>query len=87
MFCNVSLCYSLITMEKTDPVKAEVGSLIYQNCGHQVGTFFFNSYSNETMPIFLHHSYLVLKEMIGEQKTKEQINTILRKYSVVVPYE
>jgi len=74
-------------MEKTDPVKAEIGSIIAQNCGKQVGDFFNQTYEVETLPIFLHHSFLVLKEMIGEQKAREQLTNVLRKYSVVVPYE
>ncbi len=74
-------------MEKSDPVKGEICSIISQNCGADVGKFFRITYEMETLPIFLHHSYLVLKEMIGEQKSKEQINNVMRKYSVVVPYE
>ena len=74
-------------MEKSDPVKIDIGSLIAQNCGDQVGSFFVNTYEEETLPIFLHHAFLVMKEMTGEQKAREQMGNILRKYSVVVPYE
>jgi hypothetical protein len=74
-------------MEKTDTVREEINVLISQTCGEQVANFFDNTYAGETLPIFLHHSFLVLKELSGEQKAREQLNNVLRKYSVVVPYE
>lgn len=74
-------------MENTEPIRAEIMNLIAQNCGRNIGQFFSNTYGRETLPIFLHHSFLVLKEMTGEQKAREQLGNILRKYSVTVPYE
>lgn len=74
-------------MENTEPIRLEITSLVAQNCGQQVGRFFSNTYAGEILPIFLHHSFLVLKEMIGGQKARELISNILRKYSVTVPYE
>ena len=74
-------------MENTEPVRLEVTALIAQTCGQQVGKFFTNTYSGEILPIFLHHSFLVLKEMTGIQKAREQLSNILRKYALTVPYE
>lgn len=74
-------------MENTEPIRTEITTLVTQNCGQQVGKFFTTTYAGEILPIFLHHSFLVLKEMAGEQKAREQLSNILRKYSVTVPYE
>lgn len=74
-------------MEKSEPVRGEITSLVAQTCGTQVGKFFTNTYATEILPIFLHHSFLVLKEMSGEQKAREQLSNVLRKYNVTVPYE
>ena len=74
-------------MEKTDPVRVETISLVSQVCGEQVGKFFATTYESEILPIFLHHSFLVLKELTGEEKAREQINSILQKYSVTVSYD
>lgn len=74
-------------MDKSEPVRGEISSLIVQTCGEKVGHFFSDTYANEILPIFLHNSFLVLKEMTGEQKAREQLNNILRRYSVTVPYE
>lgn len=74
-------------MEKTDPVRSEVTALVFQNCGEQVGKFFSNTYQTEILPIFLHHSFLVLKELIGESKAREQLDGILRKHTLEVSYE
>lgn len=81
------LCYSEIVMEKNNVVRGDITLLITQVCGGQIGKFFSTTYSKETLPIFLHHSFLVLKEMVGAQKAREQLNTILRKNAVIVPYE
>lgn len=74
-------------MENTEPIRVEIMALIAQNCGQQIGKFFSNTYAREILPIFLHHSFLVLKEMTGETKARELVSNILRKYSVTVPYE
>lgn len=74
-------------MENTEPIRKDIMTLIIQNCGQQIGQFFSNTYGREILPIFLHHSFLVLKEMTGEQKAREQVSNVLRKYSVTVPYE
>lgn len=74
-------------MEKTNIVRADITSLVAQTCGRQIAAFFSTTYSSETLPIFLHHSFLVLKEMTGAQKAREQLNAILRKYGIIVPYE
>ncbi len=73
-------------MENTEPVRSEIALLVSQNCGQKVGNFFSTTYSSEILPIFVHHSFLVLKEMIGEAKAQELVNNVLRKYSVTVPY-
>lgn len=74
-------------MENTEPVRLEITALIAQNCGQQVSKFFTNTYAGEILPIFLHHSFLVLKEMTGVQKAREHLSNVLRKYSLTVPYE
>lgn len=74
-------------MENTEPIRIDIMTLVAQHCGKEVGKFFSNTYAREILPIFLHHSFLVLKEMAGEQKAREQLSNILRKYSVTVPYE
>jgi len=74
-------------MENIEPVRREITTLVAQNCGQKIGTFFSNTYAGEILPIFLHHSFLVLKEMVGEQKARELVSNILRKYSLTVPYE
>lgn len=74
-------------MENAEPIRMEIMTLVSQNCGQQVGLFFSNTYAREILPIFLHHSFLLLKEMAGEQKARELVSNILRKYSVTVPYE
>ncbi len=74
-------------MENSEPIRREIMTLIIQNCGQHVGKFFSDTYAREILPIFLHHSFLVLKEITGVQKAREQLSNILRRYSVTVPYE
>ena len=74
-------------MEKANIVREEITKLIHQTCGEQVGNFFASTYADETLPIFLHHAFLTMKELAGEKKASEQIRLILRKHAVVVPYE
>lgn len=74
-------------MEKTEEVRGAVTTLITQYCGDKASKFFSGAYSDETFPMYLHHSFLILKEIAGEEKAREQLNNVLRKYSIVVPYE
>lgn len=74
-------------MADTEPAKLAILSLLAQNYGDRVGKSFSDMYSKETFPIFLHHSYIVLKDFIGVQKAKEQLDTVLTKYNSYMPYE
>ena len=69
------------------PVETDVVRLLAQNYGEDVGKFFYNTNVGEIFPIFLHNAYLVLKELMGEQKAREQIDSILVRHSVVQKYE
>ena len=74
-------------MGNVDTVKKDIVVLLSQNYGEEVGKFFFDTNNGEIFSIFLHNSFLVLKELMGEQKAKEQLDFILKKYQVVQKYE
>jgi hypothetical protein len=73
-------------MEKMDPVRGEIIGLVTQYCGENAGKFFADHYLRETMPVFLNRSFRILKELAGPQKAHEQLDSILHRYSVRIPY-
>jgi hypothetical protein len=74
-------------MGSVDPVETDIVKLLAQNYGEEVGKFFFDTNTGEIFPIFLHNAFLVLKELMGAIKAREQLDLILIRHSVVQKYE
>ena len=74
-------------MASVNPVEIDIVKLLAQNYGSDVGKFFYDTNTGEIFPVFLHNAFLVLKESMGSQKAREQLDTILVKHNVVQKYE
>lgn len=70
-----------------DSVKRSILSLIAQDYGEKVGAVFAEATLQDTFPIFLHNTFLLLRDLVGKAKAREQIDSVLDRYNIVVPYE
>ena len=69
-------------------VKKEVSTLLSHYFGDKLSSSYYEGYSEETLPIYLHNAYLLLANQLGEQKSRQEIDTILTSYSLhSVKYE
>ena len=69
-------------MEKNEIVKKEVSTLLSHYFGEKLSSSYYEGYSDETLPIYLHNAYLLLVNQVGEQKSRQEIDTILTSYSL-----
>ena len=68
--------------------KNEIVELLSEIYGGNVGGFFHNTHSGEAIPIFVHNSYVLLKQNLGAYKATEQLDQILSKHGVsIASYE
>lgn len=74
-------------IDNVDPVEKDITVLLSQNYGNDVGKFFYDTNVGEIFPIFLHNAFLVLKELMGEQKAREQLDLILNRHSIKQKYD
>ena len=74
-------------MSNKDVVREEIEGVISQNFGDKVGRIFSDAYDKEIMPIFLHNAFLLLKDLLGVDKARETLNSILTKHDAFVAYE
>jgi hypothetical protein len=74
-------------MEDIEPVRKEIVSLLSQNYGEKFAGYFEKTYGHEIFPIFTHNCFVVLKDLVGIEKAREELNRVLVKYNVGVSYE
>lgn len=76
-------------MAQIDIIKEEIITLIFQNYGEKIATYFETAYGREIFGIFLHQAFLLLKDLTGKEKAKADIDRILIKYKIFLysPYE
>ena len=74
-------------MRTHEPIKIAITMLISQHYGEKVGSFFSDTYAQEIFPIFLHNSFLLLQDLVGKEKAREQLDLLLSRYNIVIPYE
>jgi len=71
-------------MGNLEPAKQEIFTLLCQIYGEMVGNFFLSTHSAEVIPVFVHNSFELLKQNLGEYKASEQLDRILSKHGVSV---
>jgi len=69
-------------MEKNESIRDEILQLLLHHLGEKVSASYYSHYADETLPIYVHHAYVLLSSLIGEQKSKDEIDTILLKHSL-----
>ena len=74
-------------MGTVEPLRQDIIELVSRNFGKDVGEFFSSAYEEDTLPIFLNHSYTILKELMGENKAREQLDIVLNRYNMFQKYE
>ena len=77
----------LMVAMSNDAIKQAIIKLISENYGEKVGKVFSDTSSREIFPIFIHNSFLLLRDLVGKEKAKQQLDSILNRYDVVIPYE
>lgn len=71
-------------MDSTEATKHEIVGIISDIYGMKVGSFFESNHKTEVLPVFVHNSYTILKQNMGEWKANEQLDSILSKHGVSV---
>ena len=74
-------------MSTNDSIKRAILALISNDYGEKVGKVFAETTVQDTFPIFLHNSYLLLRDLVGKNKARVQIDSVLDRFNLVVPYE
>ena len=74
-------------MDNAQAIRQDITMIISRNLGGDVGKFFLTAYEEDTVPILLHHSFVILKELLGENKAREQLDLILKKYTLSIKYD
>lgn len=69
-------------MSEVALIKHEIIELLLRNYGERIANYFENAYGEEIFGIFLHQAFLVLKDLVGKEKAKAEIDRILNKYKI-----
>jgi hypothetical protein len=71
-------------METTDSAKNDIVTLLSDIYGAIVGELFQTNHRTEVIPVFVHSSYLLLKQNMGQYKASEELDKILSRHGVSV---
>ena len=67
--------------------KKDIIVLLSDNYGEKFAEFVAKTYSTEGFPIFTHDCFVVLRDLIGVDRAREEMNKVLEKHKVSVTYE
>jgi hypothetical protein len=71
-------------MESSEPAKLEVVMLLCEMYGDAVGKVFQATHAQEVIPVFVHSSYMLLKQNMGGYKAGERLDKILSKHGIAI---
>lgn len=71
-------------MDKTETAKTDIVGLLSEIYGQKVGSFFLSTHGKEPIPVFVHNSYILLKQNMGAYKATEELDRILSKQGVSI---
>ena len=71
-------------MNNSESAKTEIINLLAAIYGEAMANYFQTKYEKELLPHFVHNSFVLLKQNLGEYKAGEQLDQLLSRFGVSI---